>query len=129
MAEFRRPCLTHAATSSSWSSWSPLVFWADCLFMHVDHSGFYEIDSGIKTGIYSFFRGGLALAGTIPKPTGSKQQVVNLINSYSVVWRPYSMSARYWLQAVPTTTSRALHPQTDLKTASGGTGTRNGRHE
>ena len=50
-------------------------------------------------------------------------------NPYSVVWRPYSMSARYWLQAVPTTTSRALHPQTDLKTASGGTGTRNGRHE
>ncbi len=69
--------------------------------MHVDDPGFYQSGlSGLQTGIYSFFRGGMSLTGTITKPTGPKDQVVSLCNSYCVQWQPYSSSGRYWLQAV-----------------------------
>ena len=61
--------------------------------MHVNHAAFYQ--SGLQTGIYSYFRGGVAFTGAITKPTGKKNQVVRLCNSYSVRWQPYSTSGRY----------------------------------
>jgi hypothetical protein len=69
--------------------------------MHVDDPSFYQ--SGLQTGIYSFFRGGQPLTGTITKPTGRKDQVVHLHNSYRVQWQPYGATSRYWLQVVTST--------------------------
>jgi hypothetical protein len=75
--------------------------------LHVDDPAFYQ--SGLQTGIYSHFRGGVPLTGTITKPTGSKDQVVSLGNSYSVQWQPYGTAGRYWLQSVASTPNQALH--------------------
>lgn len=66
--------------------------------MHVDDPAFYQ--SGLQTGIYSFFRAGARLTGTITKPTGAKDQVVRLRGSYSVRWQPYGTAGRYWLQTI-----------------------------
>ena len=81
--------------------------------MHVDDPGFYQ--SGLQTGIYSFFRGTVPLAGIIAKPTGNKNQTgedsartVALANSYAVQWQPYCSSGRYWLQEVTSTTNPAV---------------------
>jgi hypothetical protein len=46
--------------------------------MNADDQAFYQ--SGLQTGIYSYFRGGVPLTGTITKPTGRKDQVVSLGN-------------------------------------------------
>jgi hypothetical protein len=73
-------------------------FQGGLFIMHVDDPGFYQ--SGLQTGIYSFFRGGVPLTGTITKPTGSKDKMVRLCNSYRVQWKPYSSAGRYWLQVV-----------------------------
>jgi len=75
--------------------------------MHVDDPCFYQ--NGTKEGIYAFFRAGQPLAATIMKPTGSKDQLVNLLGSYNVQWQPYGAKERYWLQAV-TTPSNHLQP-------------------
>lgn len=69
--------------------------------MHVDDPSFYQ--SGLQTGIYSFFRSGVPLTGTITKPTGSKDQSVSLVNSYIVQWHPYGTAGRYWMQPVSST--------------------------
>lgn len=74
--------------------------------LHVDDPAFYQ--SGLQTGIYSHFRGGVTLTGTVTKPTGSKDQVVNLGDSYSVRWRPYGIAGRYWLQIVASTPNQAM---------------------
>lgn len=78
----------------------PVGFVAGLFVMHVEDRAFYE--SGMQTGIYSYFRGGLPLTGTITKPTGSKDQVVSLGCSYRVQWRPHGTASRYWLQVVTT---------------------------
>jgi hypothetical protein len=68
------------------------------LIMHVNDPGFYE--SGLKTGIYSFFRDGAQLTGTIKKPTGKKDLEVYISGSYRVMWESYGEAGRYWLQMV-----------------------------
>lgn len=44
--------------------------------------------SGSPVGIYSHFRGGSPLHGTIQKPTGKQDEKVNICGSYTVEWRP-----------------------------------------
>lgn len=75
--------------------------------MHVDDRLFYQ--AGSQAGIYSYFRNGAPLAGTVPKPTGNKNKVVELNNTYGVRWQPYGTAGRYWLQAVADTPNKALH--------------------
>jgi hypothetical protein len=43
--------------------------------------------SGASRGIYSYFRGGALLHGSIQKPTGKRDEVVNIRGSYTVEWR------------------------------------------
>jgi len=60
-------------------------------------------DTGKQDGIYSYFKGGQPLHGEIRKPTGEKDQVVNLHGSYCVQWNPCGTGKtdkRYWLQSV-----------------------------
>jgi hypothetical protein len=71
--------------------------------LHVNDPAFYQ--SGLQTGIYKYFRSGAPLAGTVTKPTGSKDLVVSLNNSYRVRWQPYGNDSRYWLQSVAGTPS------------------------
>jgi hypothetical protein len=66
--------------------------------LHVDRATDYQ--AGIQTGIYAHFRGGVPLTGTIAKPTGSKDKVVRLSNSFSVQWQSYRTTGAYWMQAV-----------------------------
>src|SRR5262249_11212844 len=66
--------------------------------MLVDAPTFYQ--SGLQTGIYSFFRGGVPLTGTITKPTGTRDHLVRLNNTYSVEWHRYGTAGRYFLQYV-----------------------------
>jgi hypothetical protein len=73
---------------------------------HVDDPCFYQ--NGSQDGIYGFFRAARILAGTITKPTGSKDQMVNLRGTYQVQWRPDGAGVRYWLQAVRRIPSEAL---------------------
>jgi hypothetical protein len=80
-------------------------FYGGLFVMHVNHPAFY---SGSKTGIYSYFRGGVTLTGSINKPTGTKDQVVSLGNAYSVQWQAYGTAGRYWLQTVASTPKQAL---------------------
>jgi hypothetical protein len=80
--------------------------------MHVDDPSFYQ--SGLKTGIYSFFRGGQPLTGKITKPTGSKDQKVHLRNPYRVQWQPYGARGRFWLQVITSRPNQALQPTAAL---------------
>ena len=77
--------------------------------MHAEDPAFYQ--SGMQTGIYSYFRGRMPLTGAITKPTGSKDQVVSLGNSYLVHWQHYGTRGRYWLQVI-TDTANQLRLQT-----------------
>lgn len=54
---------------------------------------FYE--SGRKTGIYRFFRGGEVLSGTIEKPTGKPEPPVTLEKSHSILWSDLGGADRY----------------------------------
>jgi hypothetical protein len=45
--------------------------------------------------VYRFFRGAAPLCGTIRKPTGAKDETVQLSGSYSVEWKDVSGGRRY----------------------------------
>jgi hypothetical protein len=75
--------------------------------MHVEDPAFYQ--SGLQTGIYSFFRSGVPLTGAITKPTGGKDQTVLLGNTYSVRWQPYATVGRYWVQSIVSAPNQGPH--------------------
>ena len=58
---------------------------AQCYFVMVaDDPLFYE--NGRKTGIYSYFRAGVSIHGHIQKPTGAKDEAVEISGNYLIVW-------------------------------------------
>lgn len=66
----------------------------DCYFvMFADDPLFYK--RGSVGGIYRFFRGGIPINGKIRKPTGKKDQVINIAGSYTVNWKPIKGSLKY----------------------------------
>lgn len=60
-------------------------FTAGFFVVAVDDPLFY---SGLSVGIYAHFRGGLPLHGVIQKPTGKRDETVNICGAYTVEWRP-----------------------------------------
>ncbi|MCW4046800.1 MAG: hypothetical protein NWE99_04460 [Candidatus Bathyarchaeota archaeon] len=55
-----------------------------CFFVMVaDDPLFYE---GGETGIYGYFRAGVPINGHIQKPTGAKDDAVDISGSYNVIW-------------------------------------------
>ena len=62
------------------------------LVIFAEDSLFYE---GAGEGIYSFFRGGRPIHGRIGKPTGSKDDAVEIRGNYSVQWKPVCTSLMY----------------------------------
>lgn len=65
----------------------------DCVFIVVaDDRLFYE---GASNGIYSHFRGGAPLHGSISKPTGRQDKVLEVGGSYEVIWKPIAGSSKY----------------------------------
>ncbi len=55
-----------------------------CLTM-VNDKNFYS--GAKKDGIYAYFRGTEAISGIIIKPTGKKDEVIKLQNTYKIVWQ------------------------------------------
>lgn len=62
-----------------------------------DDPSFY---SGNTTGIYSLFRNGSPITGTIGKPTGSRDKAVHVAGKYTASWQPVSGSMCYCLLSV-----------------------------
>ena len=61
----------------------------------VNDSKFY---SGLKTdGIYSYFRNGNILTGTITKPTGKKDESIFLNNHYHIKWEGIGPKLKYYV--------------------------------
>ena len=50
---------------------------------------------GQKTGIYQFFRAGIPIHGKIQKPTGAKDDMVNIIGSYPIIWNDIDKNRKY----------------------------------
>jgi len=53
---------------------------------------FYE---GNQTGVYSYFRGGRKLAGSIDKPTGRRDKTLTINGSYDVKWHKVCGSMKF----------------------------------
>jgi hypothetical protein len=53
---------------------------------------FYE---GSQGGIYSYFRGGKDLSGTITKPTGKHKSELKIAGRYKVAWHDVCDSLKY----------------------------------
>lgn len=65
-----------------------------CYFVMVaDHPLFYE--RGVKTGIYKFFRAGVPIHGRIKKPTGAKDEAVEITGRYQLIWNPLKDGQKY----------------------------------
>lgn len=61
----------------------------------VDDRLFY--DGNDVSGIYSFFRSGKTIQGTITKPTGKKDDVIVLLGQYRINWQRLNLDCRYYL--------------------------------
>jgi hypothetical protein len=61
-----------------------LIFADDPLFWH-----------GSQQGIYQFFRGAIPMHGLIRKPTGGKDDEVNISGSYPVEWKTVAGGLKY----------------------------------
>ena len=59
-----------------------------------DNSDFYQ-PKQVTDGIYQYFRHGRPLTGRISKPTGDKNQYVNIQGSYEVHWRTVKGDLKY----------------------------------
>lgn len=59
-------------------------FTAGFFIAAVDDPLFYR---GSASGIYSHFRGGVPVHGMIQKPTGKRDEAVNICGTYTVEWR------------------------------------------
>jgi len=64
-----------------------------CFVILVDNPLFYS--HGEKTGIYKYFRAGVPIHGNIQKPTGTKDEVVEITGNYSVVWNDINKDLKY----------------------------------
>jgi hypothetical protein len=65
-----------------------------CYFVMVaDDPLFYE--SGGKTGIYRYFRAGVPIHGHIRKPTGAKDDTIEISGNYPVIWNAVGKDLRY----------------------------------
>ena len=65
-----------------------------CFFIiAADDPLFYSYDE--KMGIYQFFRAGVPICGNIQKPTGARNDVVEILGSYSIVWNDIDKSRKY----------------------------------
>ncbi|KZK79810.1 hypothetical protein PsAD13_04798 [Pseudovibrio sp. Ad13] len=62
------------------------------LVIVVDDPLFY---SGLSNGIYSFFRSDRCLTGTVCKPTGSKDVLLNIEGEYQVKWQPIAKNIAF----------------------------------
>ena len=62
------------------------------LLIFADARPFY---AGSGEGIYGFFRSGRPITGRIEKPTGDKNDHVQIKGSYVVSWLPVSAATRY----------------------------------
>jgi len=51
--------------------------------------------NGEKKGIYNFFRAGIPIHGNIQKPTGTKDEAVEIVGNYPVVWNEVDKSRKY----------------------------------
>lgn len=69
-------------------------FSAAALLVFVDHHLFYR---GASEGIYAYFRGGKPINGRIEKPTGAKNEYVDIRGTYTVAWVPVSSDVQYAL--------------------------------
>jgi len=59
-----------------------------------DDKGFYE---GNNNGIYGLFRNQKLITGKITKPTGKKDQIINLSGKYRAKWNLVNDSTKYCL--------------------------------
>ena len=66
-----------------------------CLTL-VDDKNFYS--GKMIDGIYSFFRAGKIIAGTIDKPTGKNIQSITLSDEYQISWKPCNDMQYYILK-------------------------------
>jgi hypothetical protein len=66
-------------------------FHSAALVIFAEDRPFY---AGKPDGIYGYFRGGKPLRGRIEKPTGAKDDAVDLKGSYTVEWRPVANPLR-----------------------------------
>ena len=60
----------------------------------VEDKLFYQGDA---KGIYSFFRGGRPITGTIQKPTGEKNDSVEISGTYTINWQVVGNGMKYAL--------------------------------
>jgi hypothetical protein len=63
----------------------------------VDHPNFY---AGDPKGIYGLFRNGHPIAGRIMKPTGPKDQEIDIKGSYIAKWLPINSDTKFCLVEV-----------------------------
>jgi hypothetical protein len=64
-----------------------------CFIIVADDHLFYS--HGEQTGIYKFFRAGVPIHGHIQKPTGAKDDTVEIIGNYPVVWNGIDKNRKY----------------------------------
>lgn len=64
-----------------------------CFIIVADSPLFYS--QGDKTGIYKFFRAGVPIHGNIQKPTGAKDDAVEIIGNYPIVWNDIDNNLKY----------------------------------
>jgi hypothetical protein len=55
---------------------------------------------GPGEGIYAYFRGAKPLTGRVVKPTGAKDDEVNILGSYTIKWIPLRDELQYFLVVV-----------------------------
>jgi hypothetical protein len=67
-------------------------FGSTALIVFADDPLFYQ---GSASGIYRFFRGTQPLHGRVQKPTGSKDEEVEIRGRYVVEWRPICDSLKF----------------------------------
>ena len=66
-----------------------------CFVMVADDPLFYE--RGMKTRIYKHFRAGVPIHGRIQKPTGAKDEAVEISGSYTIIWNTVGKDLKYAL--------------------------------
>lgn len=71
--------------------------------MHVNDPAFY-LRKAAATGIYSHFRAGKTIEGTILRPTKSQKNTgpseASLAGTYSVEWKTFNSDECYWVQPI-----------------------------
>jgi len=74
-------------------------FYAGLFVIVADDSNFYS-PKYKNDGIYSFFRGGIPIHGSIRKPTGKKDLEIHIEGTYSIQWAGVRDSLKYAVVSV-----------------------------